>query len=159
MTKTQMKLQQLLAGVHEGPSRDVQFERQRAGVEAVRHRHEAPGLDSALRAEGRGEGGGRFRRRSAEADRAGGHAVQGVLRSWALKQFLGEGSQLLADFGLEKAQRKVPTSETKTLAHAKSLATRLARKTLGSEQKTDVLGIPVASVTIAPNTGGVGGVG
>ena len=69
----------------------------------------------------------------------------------ALKQVLGKSSLLLADFGLNVTQRKVPTPETKTLAHAKTLATRAARKTMGSQQKKAVKGPGVTSVTLSPN--------
>jgi len=69
----------------------------------------------------------------------------------ALKQALGKSSPLLADFGLNVTQRKVPTPETRTLAHAKMLATRAARQTLGSQQKKTVKGPGVTSVTVTPN--------
>jgi hypothetical protein len=69
----------------------------------------------------------------------------------ALKQVLGKSSPLLVDFGLNVTQRKVPTPETRTLAHAKSLATRAARKTLGSQQKKAVKGPGVTSVTVSPD--------
>ncbi len=69
----------------------------------------------------------------------------------ALKQVLGKSSPLLADFGLNVPQRKVPTAETRILAKAKSAATRKARMTLGSVQKKAVKGLGVTSVTVSPN--------
>jgi hypothetical protein len=69
----------------------------------------------------------------------------------ALKQVLGKSSPLLSDFGLNVTQRKVPTTETRLLAKAKSAATRAARKTMGKEQKKAVKGLGVTSVTVSPN--------
>jgi hypothetical protein len=69
----------------------------------------------------------------------------------ALKQVLGRSSLLLEDFGLNVTQRKVPSAEARTLAHAKTLATRAARKTMGSQQKKAVKGPGVTSVTVSPN--------
>jgi len=69
----------------------------------------------------------------------------------ALKQVLGKSSPLLGDFGLNVTQRKVPTTETRLLAKAKSAATRKARNTLGSVQKKAVKGLGVTSVTVSPN--------
>jgi hypothetical protein len=69
----------------------------------------------------------------------------------ALKQVFGKSSPLLSDFGLTLTQRKVPSTETRILAQAKSAATRAARKTMGSVQKKAVKGAGVTSVTVSPN--------
>jgi len=74
-----------------------------------------------------------------------------VVFGQALKQVLGRSSPLLADFGLNVTQRKVPTTETRILAKAKSAATRVARQTMGKQQKKAVKGSGVTSVTVAPN--------
>jgi len=74
-----------------------------------------------------------------------------VVFAQALKQVFGKSSPLLADFGLKVTQRKVPTTQTRILAHAKSLATRAARKTMGKQQKKAVKGPGVTSVTVSPN--------
>jgi hypothetical protein len=65
-----------------------------------------------------------------------------------LRHVLGKQSPMLASFGINLVQRKIPTVETMVLAHAKRLATRKARGTLGKRQKAKIKGAEVASVTV-----------
>jgi hypothetical protein len=66
----------------------------------------------------------------------------------ALKQVFGMSSPLLLDFGLSTPQRKTPSVATRVLAQAKGAATRVARKTMGTQQIKKVKGAPVESVTV-----------
>ncbi len=66
----------------------------------------------------------------------------------ALKQVFGANNPLLAEFGLNTAPRKVPSTETRILAQAKSAATRKARGTMSSKQKQAIKGPGVTSVTV-----------
>jgi hypothetical protein len=150
MTKMQMKLQQLLAGTQKDLPATSSLN---VNGQALKQSDIVTKLQGWIQLYEQKDG----------AKAAAGSAV-GALKlttvevrqfvlafSQVLKQFLGKGSPLLADFGLKTTEPKVPTSETRALAHAKSLATRAARKTMGSVQKKAVKGAPVATVTLAPD--------
>jgi hypothetical protein len=66
-----------------------------------------------------------------------------------LHHVLGKASPMLASFGINVVERKAPTAETQVLAHAKRLATRKARGTLGKRQKKLIKGAEVAAVTVS----------
>jgi hypothetical protein len=67
-----------------------------------------------------------------------------------VKAVYGTQPDVLADFGLTpKAPRTPPTIEDRATAAAKRTATRAARHTMGSKQKTAVKGA-VTGVTITP---------
>jgi hypothetical protein len=150
MTKTQAKLQQMLAGTQ----KDVPAT---STVDIDGQEMKQPDIVAQL------QSWAQLHEQKEAAKAAASKAVQAltaiepqvtkfmVAYGQALKQVLGKGSALLADFGLVVTQRKVPTTETRILAQAKAAATRRARKTMGSQQKKAVKGADVASVTVSPD--------
>jgi hypothetical protein len=76
-----------------------------------------------------------------------------------LKQAIGiTNTASLAPFGIAPPKaRSKPSSDTRAIAHAKSLATRAARGTMGSKQKAAITTTPKPTVqVVAPNGGPVG---
>jgi hypothetical protein len=81
-----------------------------------------------------------------------GHAFK-VAYGQALHHVLGKASPSLGSFGVSVIERKTPTVETQLLAHAKRLATRKARGTLGKRQKLRIKGADVGAVTVTEDGG------
>jgi hypothetical protein len=75
------------------------------------------------------------------------HAFK-VAYGQVLRHVLGKASPNLGSFGINVIARKTPTVETQLLAHAKRLATRKARGTLGKRQKLNIKGANVAAITV-----------
>jgi len=85
-------------------------------------------LQTALAAKGSAESA------RLEADKA--------LEAWVVQEF-GAGSQQALDFGFAPPKKAVLTVEEKAQAKARSKATRIARNTMGSQQKKLVKGTMV----------------
>jgi predicted component of type VI protein secretion system len=150
MTKKQMKLQQLLAGVEKDLPATSSLN---VNGEALKQSDIVTKLQGWIQLYEQKDGAKVAAGSAVGALKQIGQEVTQFTVSFgrALKQFLGESSPLLADFGLGIAERKAPSSKTRVLAQAKGAATRVARKTMGAVQKKAVKGAPVASVTVAPN--------
>jgi hypothetical protein len=71
-------------------------------------------------------------------------ALRKLLKSFLESRF-GKSGPELASFGFTPAKVGVKTAEQKALAHLRNLATREARKTMGSQQKKAIKGnVPAA---------------
>jgi len=148
MTKEQTQLQQMLAGAQ----KDIPATSMVAvDGEELKQSDLVAKLQGWIQLYGQQDAAKAAASTAAQALKAAGITQFRVALGQALRQVLGKSSPLLADFGLAVTQRKVPTTETRILAKAKSAATRAARKTMGSVQKKTVKGPGVTSVTVSPN--------
>jgi len=150
MTKEQTQLQQMLAGAQ----KDIPATSMVAvDGEELKQSDLVAKLQGWIQLYGQQDAAKAAASTAAQALKAAGITQFRVALGQALRQVLGKSSPLLADFGLAVTQRKVPTTETRILAKAKSAATRAARKTMGSVQKKAVKGTGVTSVTVSPSAG------
>jgi cob(I)alamin adenosyltransferase len=148
MTKEQTQLQQMLAGAQ----KDIPATSMVAvDGEELKQSDLVAKLQGWIQLYGQLDAAKAAAGTAAQALKAAGITQFRVSLGQALRQVFGKSSPLLADFGLDVPQRKVPTTETRILAKAKSAATRAARKTMGSVQKKAVKGLGVMSVTVSPN--------
>jgi len=85
-----------------------------------------------------------------KADMPALRTLMGALASY-VKAAYGGAPDVLADFGLHPKARAALTVEAKTAAVAKRNATRVARKTMGSQQKKGVKGA-VTGIVVTPIT-------
>lgn len=148
MTKTQMQLEQLLAGVQKDlpATSTVDIDGQETKQSDI-----VAKLQGWIQLYEQKDGAKGTASSTVKALKTAGITQWRVSFGEALKQVFGKSSPLLGDFGLATTQRKTPSTQTKILAQAKTKATRAARKTMGSVQKQAVKGAGVTSVTVSPN--------
>ena len=85
---------------------------------------------------------------SAEAE-ATRRAADRALKPWVIDNF-GANSQQAHDFGFSPAKVAHMDVKTKAAAYDKSLATRVARHTMGKKQKSKIKGVVDATAPAAP---------